>query len=107
MIIFGAFSTASLAAMNFLCLPAAIFASVAAALLSRVVGGLWLRAALVVVVAYATAFTSLTLLPHTDDQFSSWAPLLLHMSFGAGAVIGIVVLVVSNWLLKPRGSRGS
>ena len=95
--------------MDLLSLPVAVFAAVAAALLSRSVGKLWLRAVLVVAVAYASAFTAVALVSrvtHAEGQFASWAPLLMHLSFGAGAVVGVVVLVVSHWLLKPRRSRG-
>jgi peptidoglycan/LPS O-acetylase OafA/YrhL len=87
-------------------IPVAMFSSVAAALLSRFIRKMWLRAILVVVVAYGSAFFSLTivsLVTQTDDQFASWFPLMLNASFGAGLVAGIGALLISNWLLKPRG----
>lgn len=89
--------------MDLLSLPVAVVAAVSVALLSRAVRYLWLRAVLVVAAAYGGAFVSLTVAAHisTDDQFRSWAPVLLHLSFGIGTVIGVVVLFVSYWLLKP------
>lgn len=89
--------------MELLILPVVVTA-VLVALLSRAIRFLWLRALLVVAAAYGAAVIALRLASHfsSDDQFGSWAPLLLHFSFGVGAVVGILVLLVSHWLLKPR-----
>lgn len=90
--------------MELLCLPVAVFAAIAVALLSRPIPWLWLRAVVVVAVAYGVAFLSLVVLSrfNQDGQFASWAPALLNFAFAAGSVAGVGALLVSHWLLKPR-----
>lgn len=90
--------------MELVSFPAAALTAVAAALLSRGLGPLWLRSFLVLAIAYATAFAALMLT--TRGQYDSWTPMLLHMASGAGALVGLMVLSVSHWLLKRRGPRG-
>lgn len=89
--------------MELLTLPV-VAAAILVALLSRAVRSLLLRAIFVVAAAYGVAFISVRLASHfsSDDQFDTWAPLLFHFSFAVGSVVGIVVLLVSNWLLRPR-----
>lgn len=81
-------------------LPIALFASVAAALLSRRLSSLLLRAIIVLAVAVAAAY--LSLMAASAGQHNSWTPLLLQATFGVGAVFGLGALLVSHWLLKPR-----
>lgn len=75
-----------------------VIAAVLVAVFSRAVRLLWLRALLVVAAAYGAAVIALRLASYltSDDQFSSWAPLLLHLSFGVGAVVGIFISLVSH-----------
>ena len=98
------FFTVSLASMELLCLPVSVFSAVAAALLSRGIPWLWLRAFVVVTAAYGATSLSLAELSrlNQDGQFASWASVLLNFAFAAGSVIGVGALLTSHWLLKPR-----
>jgi len=86
--------------MEAISLPIALFASVAAALLSRRLGSLLLRAIIVLAVAFAAAY--LSLIAVGAGQHNSWTPLQLQAAFGVGAVFGLGALLVSHWLLQPR-----
>ena len=89
--------------MELLSLPVAVFSAVATALFTRRLRKLWLRLLAVVAAAYVGAFLSsgaIAYVLRTEAQFGSF---LLHLSFGVGSVVGVGVLLVSQWLLKPRG----
>ena len=78
-----------------------VLASLATGVLSFRVPALWLRLVAVVGVAYLSSralpfFVGLG----SDDQRSSWAPLLSNSAFGVGAVLGAVYACISHLLVK-------
>lgn len=95
--------------MEILAVALTVLASLAAALLSYRAGALWLRALVVVLVAYAASylFTGLSTKFSTDDQRTSWEPLLRTSGFYCGAIVGVLAAALAHfirWLGRRRGA---
>ena len=87
-----------------------VMVSVAAALATWKVRSFVLRAIIVAAAAYGTAYSaywSEVWLGAKDDQFATWAPLVINGCFGAGVVAGGVALLISTLLRRKIVARRS
>jgi hypothetical protein len=69
-----------------------------------------LRALIVAALAYGTAYSlywSEVWLGATDDQFSTWAPLVIYGSFAVGLVCGGFALVITAVLRHKSEAKRS
>lgn len=72
-------------------------------------GNLYLKISIITVVAYTTSYCvywSPVWFGATDDQYSSWAPMLIHLWFIIGIAAGCVTLFVSG-RIKDNSKRES
>jgi len=84
--------------------------TVAVAVATWKINSFILRALIVAAVAYGTAYTaywSEVWFGATDDQFSSWAPLVINWCFAAGLICGGLALVITTLLRRKSEAKRS
>ena len=95
--------------MDLLAIALTVFAALGAGVSSFRIRVFLLRALLVLAVTYAASYvlTSLSVAFGTDDQRSSWAPLLRDVGFYLGAVVGLIAATISHLIGSARRRRGA
>ena len=87
-----------------------VMVTVVAAVATWNIRSFLLRALIVAVVAYGTAYSlywSEVWFGATDDQFSTWAPLVIYGCFAAGLICGGLVLVITTLLRRKSEAKRS